>query len=324
MAAYALRRIFWTIPILFLVLTLIFFAMKSIGGDPLRHGRLVGLSSAVWVKSGDPKPESITANMRRELGLDEPWYEQYGEYLVAAATFDFGATFTFRYRTVEEIIAEQAPISIELGLLALAWALVIGLPLGVAGALRAGSALDYGARTLAMLGLAVPNFLVATLLIYVFAVRGGVLPTSGWHGWESKVLPSFTLALLPAAYCARLVRGAMLEVLQQDYVRAAAARGLRRRRIVVAHVLRNSLGPFVSALGPLLGYLVTGSFVVEQVFGIPGIGRYFVAGVLARDYPLVLGLTVVLTIAMVAANLLADLLHAMLDPRVREQVVTRA
>jgi ABC-type dipeptide/oligopeptide/nickel transport system permease component len=229
MAAYVVRRVFWTIPVLFVVLSLIFFAMLAIGGDPTRHGRLVGLSSAVWVKSGDPKPEAITDNMRRVRGLDQPWYEQYARYLKATVTFDYGATFTFPYRTVEGIIAAQAPISLELGILALLWALVFGLPLGVAGALARGSPLDLAARTFAVLGVAVPNFLVATLLIYVLSVRGGLLPTSGWGSWQAKVLPSLTLALLPMAYCARLVRASMLEVLHQDYVRAAAARGLRTR-----------------------------------------------------------------------------------------------
>ena len=324
MAAYVLRRVFWTIPILFVVLSLIFFAMLSIGGDPTRHGRLVGLSSAVWVKSGDPKPDAITDNMRRVRGLDQPWYEQYARYLKATVTFDYGATFTFPYRTVEGIIAAQAPVSLELGLLALLWALVVGLPLGVAGALVRGSPLDLAARTLALLGVAVPNFLVATLLIYVLSVRGGLLPTSGWGSWQAKVLPSLTLSLLPMAYCARLVRASMLEVLHQDYVRAGAARGLRRSRIVGVHVLRNSLIPLVSALGPIVGYLVTGSFVIEQIFGIPGIGRYYVAAVLARDYPLVLGLTVVLTMAMVLANLLADIVLVWLDPRLRERILARA
>jgi oligopeptide transport system permease protein len=316
--AFVLRRLLWTVPILLVAVTVVFFALRGIGGDPLRRGQLVGLSSASWVKSGDPKPEAIERNMERALGLDRPWYEEYGSFLRGLATLDLGPTFTFRARSVDSIVAEQGRITLELGLLAFAWAVALGVPLGLLAAVRAGTPLDAGIRTAAAVGLAVPNFLVATLLIYLVAVKAGALPTSGWdEGWRSRVLPSLTLGVLPAAYCARLVRGSVLEVLRHDYVRTAAAKGLRRTRVVVVHVLRNALVPVVAALGPILGYLVTGSFVVEEVFGIPGIARYFVAGVLARDYPLVLGLTALLTVAMVLANLAADVAHAALDPRVR-------
>jgi oligopeptide transport system permease protein len=318
MLEFALRRVLWTIPVLFIVVTLLFGVLQAMGGDPIRHGQLKGLSSAAWVKSGDAKPESIERNMRRELGLDRPWYVQYAHFMRSVATLDFGPTWSFRYQSVNDVIARQAPVSLELGLLAFLWVLALGVPLGVISAVWSGGAADGAARALTTAAFAFPNFLVATVLIYLVGVRWTVLPTSGWDGWESKLLPSLTLGLLPAGFAARLIRGSMLETLRHDYVRAAAAKGLRRSRVLVVHVLRNSLVPVVTALGPLLGYLVTGSFVVEQVFGIPGIGRYFVAGVLARDYPLVLGLTVVLTVVIVLANLVVDLLHGALDPRVRE------
>src|SRR5918994_2207745 len=321
MMAYAVRRIVWTIPVLFVVVTMLFFMMRAIGGDPLRPAPLLGLAAGQgWFKKGDAKPESIDANMRRRLGLDRSWYDQYGHYLRSVATFDFGPTNSFRYRTVNSVIRDQAPISAELGLLALAWGLVIGGALGFLSALRAGGALDAGARAFASLGAALPAFLVGALLIHLFALRAGLLPTSGWDGWRSKVLPSFVLGLVPAAYCARLLRAGLLETLGREYVVAARAKGLRRLRVLSVHVLRNSVIPVVTALGPLLGYLVTGSFVVEYVFAIPGIGRYYVAAVVARDYPLILGLTVVLTLAIVVANLLVDLVHAALDPRVRERL----
>lgn len=321
MAAYAIRRIVWTVPVLFVVVTLLFCMLKAIGGDPLRPAPLAGLSgSQGWYKKGDPKPASIEANMRRRLGLDRPWYEQYGHYLESVATFDFGPTQSFRSRTVNSVIREQGPISAELGLLALGWALVLGGTLGIVSGLRAGGAVDAGSRTIVSLASALPAFLVGVLLIHVFAVRLGVLPTSGWDGWRSKVLPSFVLGLVPAAYCARLLRAGLLETLGREYIVAARAKGLRWRRVLGVHVVRNAVGPLVTALGPLLGYLVTGSFIVEYVFAIPGIGRYYVAGVLARDYPLVLGLTVVLTLAIVLANLLVDLVQAALDPRVRERL----
>jgi ABC-type dipeptide/oligopeptide/nickel transport system permease component len=316
--AFALRRILWTIPILFVVVTMLFILLGVLGGDPTRRGELKGLSNVAWVKTGDPKPESIERNMRRRLGLDRPWYERYGRYLRSVATFDFGPTWSYPYRTVNDVIARQAPVSLQLGALAFAWVLALGLPLGVLSAVGTGRAVDGAARVAAVSAFALPNFLVGTLLIYLLAVRWRVFPTSGWDSWQAKVLPSLTLALLPAGFCARLVRASMLETFQHDYVRAAAAKGLRRRRIVVVHVLRNSLIPVVTALAPLIGFLVTGSFVVEQIFDIPGIGRFYVAGVLARDFPLLLGLTVVVTVTIVLANLLVDLLHGALDPRVRE------
>jgi ABC-type dipeptide/oligopeptide/nickel transport system permease component len=316
--AFALRRVLWTIPILFLVVTLLFVLLGVIGGDPTRHGQLRGLSNVAWVKTGDAKPESIDRNIRRELGLDRPWYERYGRFLASTATLDFGRTWSYRYRTVNDVIESQAPVSLQLGLLAFAWVIALGLPLGVLSAVWRGGAADGAARLAATLALALPNFLVGTLLIYLLGVRWQVFPTSGWDGWESKVLPSFTLGLLPAGFAARLVRTAMLETLAHDYVRAAAAKGLRRSRILVVHVLRNSLVPAVTVLGPLIGFLLTGSFVVEQVFDIPGIGRFYVAGVLARDFPLLLGLTVVVTTTIVLANLVVDLLHGALDPRVRD------
>jgi ABC-type dipeptide/oligopeptide/nickel transport system permease component len=319
---FALRRVLLTVPVLFLVVTLLFVLMEGIGGDPLRPAPLAGISTVAWTKSGDAKPESIERNMRRVRNLDRPWHERYVSYLRSVVTWDFGNTFSYRYLTVNDILARQAPVSLALGLFALLWAIVLGLPLGVLSALRGGTAADAGARVVTTIAYALPNFLVGTLLVYLLAVRWQLLPTSGWAGWRAKVLPSFTLALLPAGYIARLVRGSMLETLRQEHIRAAAAKGLRRTRIVMVHVLRNSVVPVVSALGPLLGYLVTGSFVVERIFAIPGIGRYYVAGVLARDYPLVLGLTVVLTIAIVLANLLVDLLHAALDPRIRDAAVT--
>ena len=325
MAAYAIRRVVWTVPVLFVVVTILFFMMRAIGGDPLRPGPLLGLSSGQgWVKRGDPKPPPIDANMRRRLGLDEPWYRQYGGYLRSVATLDFGATQTFRSRTVNSVIRQQGPISAELGLLALAWALVLGGTLGVISALRAGTLVDGSARAFVSLAAALPAFLVGAVLIHVLAVRLGLLPTSGWAGWRSKLLPSFVLGLVPAAWCARLLRAGLLETLGQEYVAAARARGLRRLRVLAVHVARNAVGPLLVALGPLAGYLVTGSFVVEHVFAIPGIGRYYVAAVLARDYPLVLGLTVTLTFAIVLANLLVDLAQATLDPRVRDRVVARA
>ena len=323
MLTYALRRALWTIPVLLLVVTLLFFMMRSIGGSPLRRGQLVGISNVYWSKSADWRPESIEANMNRKFGLDLPWYRQYANYLEAVVRFDFGSSHSYRALTVNSIIERQGRVSLELGLLAFLLAVSVGVPLGVLAALRAGTAVDGVTRFATLGAAATPAFLVGSLLIWLVAVRWNLVPTNGWDSWSAKILPTITLALLPMAWCVRLVRGAMLETLGSDYVRAAAAKGLRRTRVVSVHVLRNSLVPLLSALGPIVGYLITGSFVVEYVFSIPGIGRYYTAAVLARDYPLVLGLTVVLTVTVIVANLVVDIVHAALDPRVRESAVAR-
>jgi oligopeptide transport system permease protein len=317
MLAFTLRRLLWTIPIVLLVVSVSFFATRSIGGDPFRHGPLAGLGSPAWVKYGDRQPEAIRDNLSRRFGLDQPWYRQYLNYLEGVATLNLGPSLTFRNRTVNDIVVGQGLRTLELIALAVALALVAGIGGGVLGALRAGSLADVGIRAAASVSVSVPTFLVATLLVYVAAVRFGWLPTSGWDGWRHKILPVLALSLVPMGWCARLTRGAVLDAGQAEHVRAARGRGLRRRRIVAVHVVRNALIPIVTILGPLVGFLVTGAFVVEAVFSIPGAGRYFVAAVLARDYPVVMGLTATLSVAMVMVNLLADVLHGALDPRVR-------
>jgi ABC-type dipeptide/oligopeptide/nickel transport system permease component len=222
---------------------------------------------------------------------------------------------------VNDIIKANFPTSIQLGLMAMLFAIVVGVPLGILAALKQNSVFDYTAMGLANLGFAVPSFLVATLLIYFFALRlkdYTGLPTNGWHGPSSWVLPVIALGIFPMTYFARLVRGSMLETLQQDYIRTAKAKGLRWRVVVAKHVLRNSLIPAVTATGPLLGYLITGSFIVETIFGIPGIGRYYVSAVTGRDYSVVMGITVLLSVIIIVANLVVDITYGFLDPRTRD------
>ena len=265
--------------------------------------------------------ESIQANLEAKFGLDDPWWKQYLRYVKGVATFDLGPSLVLRNRDVNDIVREHFPPSLELGALAMLFALVFGIPLGLLAALRANKWPDYTAMVVANVGFAVPSFLVATLLIYFFAVRWGDVfdvPTSGWDTWQSKILPTIALGLGPMAYFARLTRGSVLETLQQDYIRTARAKGLRRRRIVVVHTLRNSLIPVVTAAGPILGFLITGSFVIEQIFAIPGIGRYYVTAVTARDYSVVMGLTVLLALIVIIANMVVDILYGILDPRTRE------
>ena len=319
MLRYALNRLFWTIPVVLVAITIAFFLVRATGGSPFRHGPLIGLTGpGGWQKYGDAQPESIRDNMYRRYGLDLPWYEQYGNYVVGVATFSLGPSLSFRNRTVEDIIRTQGPITLELCGLALCVALLVGIPAGVVTALARGTPLAPVERLGSSLALSIPAFFVATLLIYVFSVRMHVLPTSGWDGWQAKLMPTLTLAIVPAAYCTRLMRGTILEALEHDYVRTAQSKGLRRQRVVTVHVLRNALVPVLSAVGPLLGAMITTVFVVEYVFGIPGLARNYVAAATADDYPLVLGMTVVLTISIIAANLLVDLAMAALDPRLRD------
>jgi oligopeptide transport system permease protein len=319
MAAFVVRRVLWTIPILWVVVTIVFFMMRSIGGDPFRRGPMVGLSNVGWVKYGDYQPPSIRRNQRERYGLDLPWYQQYANYLRGVARLDFGPSLSYRYVRVNDLVKELAPRSLALAGLAFVWALALGIPIAILAALRPGSAFDFAARGLATLGIALPNFFIATLLVYYLSVKLHVLPTSGWtDGWSNKILPSFTLGLLPMAYCVRLLRASLLETLELDYVRMARAKGLSRRRVVVGHALRNSLLPLVTVLGPLLGYLVTGTFVIENIFAVPGIARFYVASVVGRDYTVVLGLTVMLAVLIIFANLAVDILHRVLDPRLRD------
>ncbi len=308
MTRLIVRRVLWTVPVILLVIFMTFVLMRQIEGNPFRT-------------SERAIPESIQRNLEAKFGLDDPWWVQYLRYVKNVATFDLGPSLVLRNRDVNDIVREHFPPSLELGALAMLFALVFGIPLGVYAALRANKAGDYTAMVVANVGFAVPSFLVATLLIYFFAVRWGDVfdfPTSGWTTWQSKVLPVIALGLGPMAYFARLTRGSVLETLQQDYVRTARAKGLRQRRIIAVHVLRNSLIPVVTAAGPILGFLITGSFVIEQIFAIPGIGRYYVTAVTARDYSVVIGLTVLLAIIVIVANLIVDILYGILDPRTRE------
>jgi ABC-type dipeptide/oligopeptide/nickel transport system permease component len=308
MTRLILRRVLWTIPVILLVIFMTFVLMRQIEGNPFRT-------------SERAFPESIQQNLEEKYGLNDPWWTQYARYVRSVATFDLGPSLVLRNRDVNDIVREHFPPSLELGAFAMLFALALGIPLGVFAALHANKSGDYVSMVVANVGFAIPSFLVATLLIYFFAVRWGdvfAFPTSGWTTWESKVLPTIALGLGPMAYFARLTRGSVLETLQQDYVRTARAKGLRQGRIVAVHVLRNSLIPVVTAAGPILGFLITGSFVIEQIFAIPGIGRYYVTAVTARDYSVVMGLTVLLSIIVIVANMVVDILYGILDPRTRE------
>jgi ABC-type dipeptide/oligopeptide/nickel transport system permease component len=308
MLKFILRRILWTIPVILLVILMTFTMMKLIKGNPFRT-------------TERPVPPAIQANLDRQFNLDKPWYLQYAYYVKDVFTFDLGPSLIQRNRDVNDVIKETFPVSLKLGGLAMLFAIVVGIPLGIIAALKQNTPIDYAAMAVVNAGYALPNFLIATLLIYFFAVKWRdhtPFPTNGWAGWESWVLPVIALGHAPMTVLARIVRGSMLETLQQDYIRTAKAKGLRWRRVVGLHVLRNSLIPAVTAAGPLLGYLITGSFIVEFIFGIPGIGRYFITAINGRDYSVALGITVLLSLIIILANLVVDILYGYLDPRTRD------
>jgi oligopeptide transport system permease protein len=319
MLVFATKRVLWALPVLFVCVTIFFGLMKAIHSSPMRHAPLLGLSNVGWVKYGDWKPPSIDRNIRHALGIDDAWYVQYERFLSGVARFDFGPTYTFRDRSVNAILREQGPITLELVLLAIAWAIALGVPLGIVGALRRGTVVGRLASVVTALAMGLPVFLFGTVLVWLLSSRLGLVPAFGWDGWRAKLLPPFVLSLLPMTHIARVLRAELLEMLGRDYVLAAHARGLRRTRVLRRHALRPALTPVLSMTGPLIGQLVTGLFVVEWIFAIPGIGRYFIAAAGAGDYPLALGLTVVLTEAIIVANIVSDVALAAIDPRTRDR-----
>jgi oligopeptide transport system permease protein len=312
MISYAVRRLLGAIPTLFVVITLTFFMMRAAPGGPFDSQRRL--------------PPEIEHNINAVYNLDKPLIVQYGLYLERLAHFDLGPSFRNRDFTVTELIAQGLPVSARLGLTAMAFALLFGVTLGVLAALKQNRAADYSVMTLAMIGITVPTFVTAPLLTLVFGVYGLsifgydiMLPVAGWGGGAgiNMVLPVTVLALPQIAIIARLVRGNMVEVLHSNYVRTARAKGLPNHVVVTRHALRAALLPLVSYLGPAIAALLTGSLVVETIFGLPGIGRYFVNGAQNRDYTLVMGVVIVYAALIILLNLITDLLYAVLDPRVR-------
>jgi oligopeptide transport system permease protein len=309
MAAFIIRRVIWTIPVILLVILMIFVMMRQIEGNPFQ-------------RTERPVPPQVQANLERKFNLDKPAYMQYLLYVKGVATLDLGPSLILRDRSVTDIIKEHFPRSVKLGVLAFLWAIIFGIPAGVLAALRPNTFYDYALMFFSNIGFALPSFFIATLFIYYFALKANVVPTNGWPlgFWDMDsrvVLPSLALGVFPMAYFARLVRGSMLETMQQDYVRTARAKGLRWRRIVTRHVFRNSLIPVVTATAPLFGLIVTGTFVIELIFSIPGIGRYFISSVSNRDYSVVMGITVLTSLVIILANLIVDIAYGFLDPRTR-------
>lgn len=303
MLGFVLRRLAGAIPTIFIVVTVAFFMIRAAPGGPFDLER--------------PLDPLIMQNLNAAFNLDKPLWQQYVLYLGNLLQGDFGPSFTRRDFSVAELFSVGLPVSITLGSLALLLALIVGASLGVLAALRQNKGADYAVVGIATFGITIPNFVVAPILSLVFGVYMGWLPAGGWGTPAHLVLPVVTLALPQIAIIARLTRGATIEALRSNHVRTARAYGLPTRVVVITHTLRAAILPVVSYLGPAAAALLTGSVVVETIFGIPGIGRYFVLGALARDYTLVMGTVVVIAIFVVVFNLLVDIAYALLDPRVR-------
>ena len=299
------RRLLVAVPTLFLVVTLAFFMMRAAPGSPFDTDRRLS-------------PE-IEAHVLAKYGMNKPLGAQYLDYLAGVARGDLGPSLKYKDKTVLQILKENYPVSLKLGLSAILLAGVVGVSLGVLAALRQNRSVDYLVMTVAVLGVCIPTFVTAPMLVLVFASRLGWLPSAGWNDGAmlNLVLPVTVLALPQIAIISRLTRAGMIEVLHSNYVRTARAKGLPEHRIVTHHALRAALLPLVSYLGPACAGLLTGSLVVEKIFGLPGLGKFFVISALQRDYTVVMGMVIVYAGLILLLNLIADLLYAALDPRVR-------
>jgi oligopeptide transport system permease protein len=330
MLRFILRRLLQTLPVLFVIASVTFFMLRLVPGGPFTSEKAVS-------------PE-IQRNLEAHYGLDQPLLVQYRDYLWditpkklapwrlfadanrdGSPDFDLQAAFgvnlgpSYRYpnRTVNEIIADKLPASLELGLWALCVALLLGVSFGVLAAMKKNTAVDYTASTLAMVGICVPTFVMGPLLVLLFALHLRWFNASGWYFPEDRVLPAATLGLVYAAYIARLTRGGMLEVLNQDYIRTARAKGASEARIVLRHALRGGLLPVVTFLGPAIAGIISGSFVIETIFQIPGLGREFVSSAFNRDYTLVIGTVLLYAVMIIVLNLLVDIAQVWLNPRLK-------
>ena len=312
LGVYVLRRVLWMVPVVFFVIVITFILAHSAAGSP-------------WDRAGGRQLSQVVVdNLNRKYGLDKPVWEQFLLYVWNVLHFDFGLSYQYQGKSVVELIGGGWPYTATIGVLAFCLIVPFGVGLGILAALRQNSRVDYATMGFATFAASFPNFVIGALMIVFFSVllnRWTVgeffLPAGGWGVDDHLIMPAVTLALLPIAYTARLTRASTLETIRQDYVRTAWAKGLSERMVVIRHVLKNSLIPVVTTLGPTFAFLITGSVIVEQVFSIPGIGRAFVVAVTSRDYPMILGTTVLFSIVIAIANLIVDVLYVFIDPRVR-------
>ena len=305
MISLLLQRFVHGMIVLWAVATLTFILLRLAPGGPFDSERKL--------------PPEIIANLEAKYHLDEPVVEQYLRYLTGLARGDLGPSYKYLDRGVTEIIADTLPISAVLGGLAVLFALIASVPLGVFAAYYRGSSIDRFCLFISTLGISLPNFILGALLIWAVALQLGWLQAGRWDDWSSAILPTITLGAAPAAYLSALLRASLIEILGEDFVRTARAKGAHEYLVITKHALRNSLIPILTVMGPLTATLLTGSFVVEYVFAIPGMGRFFITAVTDRDYPLIMGVTLVYTAILVSANFTVDLLYSWVDPRIRTE-----
>ena len=305
MLRYILRRLAVSIPVIFLVATATFFILRLAPGGPFLSERAI--------------PPEIQANLQAKYGLDQPLWVQYGRYMQNLLRLDLGPSYKYPERTVNEIIADGFPVSLQLGLAALAFALLVGIPAGVVSAVKHRSLVDHLTMAVVLLGISIPSFVLGPLLIFIFSLTLYWFPPALWGTPQQMVLPAVTLGMIYSVYIARLTRTEMLEVLGQDYIRTARAKGLSEFRVLRKHALNGALLPVVSFLGPAVANLVTGSIVVEKIFAVPGLGRYFVESAFSRDYTTVMGTVLFYAVLLILANLAVDVLYRFLDPRLEYQ-----
>ncbi|MYL35132.1 ABC transporter permease subunit [Pontibacillus yanchengensis] len=303
MFRYTLKRLGWAIVTLWAVITITFLLMHSIPGNP-------------FAKEGT-MPEAVYNNLQHYYNLDKPLVVQYGLYLKQLAQFDFGPSLKSKTITVNDYIVNGFPVSLHLGMQALVIAITFGLIFGVIASLNRNRWPDYVSMVLSIIGISVPSFILATFLINFVAVEWGLLPVATWQSWSHTVLPSISLAMMPMAYIARLMRSSMLEVLGQDYINTARAKGIAKHMIIFKHAIRNAILPVVTVLGIITANLVTGSFIIEQIFGIPGMGEMFVKGIFNRDYPVILGSTIFYAAILIFLVFIVDIAYTFIDPRIK-------
>lgn len=302
MARFIVKRIFEALITLFIIATITFFLMNIIPGGPFNTER----ASAKTV-----------AMMEAKYGLDKPLGQQYLIYMKRLVRLDFGDSYKRAGFTVNQILGEKFPVSAKVGAVAILISVLIGIPVGIIAAFNHNKPLDRTVMFIANLGIAVPNFVMATAMMFLFAVRLGWLPIMGLKTWKHYIMPALALSFNPMCYISRLMRSSMLDVLKQDYVKTANAKGLTKNKVLYKHAMRNAVLPVVTYLGPLTAGILTGGFVIEKIFTIPGMGKFFVESINNRDYPLIMGVTIFYSALLVLMNLIVDLLYGIIDPRIK-------